>query len=291
MILWDEGLTPDSVRVYTEDPSVLVISERSDLNILKNIPEAGRAGIYILIGDDQRYVGQASSSVWSRVNSHDKNKDWWDQVIFFSRVDGHLDKSQLDYLESRLIRQFSESGFNIDNKDTGNSSYIGPYQRGQAENLLSTVESMLNNDIGLNIFARKARSKKSKSIAISEPTASIDVYADENVNLKSLGQKKRTVTVNSSMFGELTATSSKWALIEYAKLSCEHHRALFLNDSTITKWIELSNEIESERTKFYFPIDDEYSLYVNCSRTEIEKRINHIAIIIKDVVEFKLELS
>lgn len=83
MILWDEGSSTDSVRVYTEDPSVLVTSDRADLQVLKEIPEASKPGVYVLMGDHKRYVGQASGSVWSRINSHDKNKDWWTRVLFF----------------------------------------------------------------------------------------------------------------------------------------------------------------------------------------------------------------
>ncbi|MDP0229195.1 GIY-YIG nuclease family protein, partial [Glaesserella parasuis] len=78
---------------------------------LKYLEEANKAGIYILLGENQRYVGQASNKIYERLAAHhlDENKSWWNQIIFFGREDGHLDKSQTDYLEKRLIEAFKKT--------------------------------------------------------------------------------------------------------------------------------------------------------------------------------------
>jgi hypothetical protein len=292
MIIWDEGFSADSVRVYTEDPSVLVISDREDLQVLKEIPEASRAGIYILMGEDNRYVGQASSSVWARINSHNKNKDWWTRVLFFSRVDGHLDKSQLDYLESKLIRQFSAVGFNVDNKDSGNSSYIGPYQRGQAENLLSTVEAILAKDIGLDIFSRKSRSRATPSIQKTVEISVQSIGAEEDPqNIEILALKENSTFVLSSVLaGEFESKYWKQLYIKYFSLNWASKRAIMETDESLNNLFFITSEIAEDRRKFHHDLDDEYSLFVNCSRFELEKRLHKIASAVGDSIKIEENL-
>lgn len=100
----------DDVSVYLEDPTFVVTANRSDLGTLDHLEWGNRPGIYILIGENKRYVGQASGSVVNRLKSHDKSKSWWEKVIFFGAISGGLDKAKLDYLESLLIGQFNNSG-------------------------------------------------------------------------------------------------------------------------------------------------------------------------------------
>jgi len=52
----------DSISIYEKEPVYVVHFERKDFNSLKQIDEANKAGIYVLVGDKQRYVGQASIS-------------------------------------------------------------------------------------------------------------------------------------------------------------------------------------------------------------------------------------
>lgn len=290
MIIWDEGLSADSVRVYTEDPSVLVISDREDLQVLKEIPEASRAGIYILMGEDNRYVGQASSSVWARINSHNKNKDWWTRVLFFSRVDGHLDKSQLDYLESKLIRQFAAVGFNVDNKDSGNSSYIGPYQRGQAENLLSTVEAILAKDIGLDIFSRKSRSRSTPAVpkAIEATKPLLDDLSEISESFPTAASKEPVrLTLTSDLLGDFEGES--WRQL-YRKYFSQHwivNRKLLEDDPRAKRLFIVTHEIEEDKVQRYNQIDAVHSLYVNCSRAEIEKRLNQVSSTVGDSIKIE----
>ena len=51
----------DNITVYTEEPAFVVLADRDDLDKLNTLDEANRAGIYILFGGNQRYVGQASN--------------------------------------------------------------------------------------------------------------------------------------------------------------------------------------------------------------------------------------
>lgn len=294
MILWDEGLQSDSVRVYTEDPSVLVTANRSDLQVLKNLPEASRAGVYILTGDNQRYVGQASASVWSRISTHDRSKEWWTQVIFFSRVDGHLDKSQLDYLEAKLIRQFADAGFEIDNSNGGNSSYIGPYQRGQAESLLSTVEAILSKDIGLDIFSRKTRPKRKALPMIPQVTeissieispAEVPASVEENIPIdEEVVPKRIGVRLTSELAGTLEATSYRKLFFSYYDLAWRNSSSKIEGDAAAFKHLDITDTIAEKRIHLYRQFDEKYSLYVNYSKAAMLDGLNRVASTIGDSI-------
>lgn len=150
IIVADNGR--DDITVYTKEPAVMTIAMRSDLNALKQLPEAQRAGIYILLGENRRYIGQAATSVYSRLYLHDKEKTWWNQVIFFGREDGHLDKSQLDYLEALLIKEFHETGFQLDNATQGNSSWIDKISKIHADNIWNITQNILEDIANIQLF-------------------------------------------------------------------------------------------------------------------------------------------
>lgn len=150
IIVADNG--QDNITVYTKEPAVITAAHRSDLNALNQLPEAQKAGIYILIGENKRYVGQAATSVYTRLYQHNKEKDWWNQVIFFGREDGHLDKSQLDYLEALLIKEFRDAGFELENATQGNSSWIDKISRIHADNIWNITQNILDEVANIPLF-------------------------------------------------------------------------------------------------------------------------------------------
>ncbi|WP_170243330.1 GIY-YIG nuclease family protein [Streptococcus suis] len=164
IIVSDNGR--DSITVYTKEPCFVVIATRTDMNALKNLNEAQKAGIYILLGEEKRYIGQASTSIYSRLYLHNKDRDWWNQVIFFGREDGHLDKSQLDFLESKLIKEFQETGFVLDNATQGNSSWIDKISKIHAENVWNIAQNVLEEVANINIFETPSLENSSENMEI-----------------------------------------------------------------------------------------------------------------------------
>ncbi|WP_308718718.1 hypothetical protein [Lactiplantibacillus plantarum] len=71
----------------------MVIANKDDLTSIQLIDESKKPGIYILLGDDKRYIGQASNAIFNRLQQHYINKPWWNKLIFFGREDGHLSKA------------------------------------------------------------------------------------------------------------------------------------------------------------------------------------------------------
>lgn len=141
----------DNITIYTEEPAFIAMAERGDLNALRTLDEANKAGIYILMGEEKRYIGQATN-IYKRLSSHHKQKDWWNQVIFFGREDGHLDKSQLDYLESLLIQEFRQTTFLVINGTEGNSSWIDKTKKIQADKIWNITQNILTEVANIDIF-------------------------------------------------------------------------------------------------------------------------------------------
>lgn len=92
----------------------VVAAPRSDLGSLLKRSEAGRTGIYILLGDDPdsmggslAYIGEGddvSKRLYQHSRSEDQGgKDFWERAVVLTSKDSNLTKAHARYLESRLI--------------------------------------------------------------------------------------------------------------------------------------------------------------------------------------------
>ncbi|WP_276961442.1 MULTISPECIES: GIY-YIG nuclease family protein [Ferrimicrobium] len=92
----------------------VVAAPRSDLPSLLKRPEASRTGIYILLGDDAKslgdtiaYIGEGddvSKRLYQHARPEDQGgKDFWNRAIVLTSKDTNLTKAHARYLESRLI--------------------------------------------------------------------------------------------------------------------------------------------------------------------------------------------
>ncbi|SMC89456.1 hypothetical protein SAMN02746065_1142 [Desulfocicer vacuolatum DSM 3385] len=111
-----------SIRVYLADATVTgiryaelvnwtghaIACPRNRLNELSKWPEAAKPGIYFLFenrfGDSKpmAYIGE-SENVAHRLTSHDRNKEFWNEVIIFTSKDENLTKAHIKYLESIFV--------------------------------------------------------------------------------------------------------------------------------------------------------------------------------------------
>lgn len=110
-----------SIRVYLADGTAsgiryaelvnwtghAIACPRNRLSELANWPEAAKPGVYFLFESrviDSKpivYIGE-SENVSQRLISHDKNKDFWNEVVIFTSKDENLTKAHIKYLESTL---------------------------------------------------------------------------------------------------------------------------------------------------------------------------------------------
>ena len=74
---------------------------RSDFPYLKEQDFANYPAVYVLIGGNKRYVGQAAGqSISLRLSQHflKEDKAWVESVLFFARADGKMSKADTDSL-------------------------------------------------------------------------------------------------------------------------------------------------------------------------------------------------
>lgn len=142
----------DDISIYEKEPIYVVNFKRDDFKKLKKVEESKKPGIYILIGENKRYVGQASDAIFKRLNQHETGKNWWTSALFFGRNDGLIDKSQLDYLEKHYINNFSESGFDMANKTGGNSSKIQKLNQIKADEIKDIFEEIIEDVANIDLY-------------------------------------------------------------------------------------------------------------------------------------------
>ena len=126
--------TGRSIRLFLVDgtPNGLLTAEimnwtghvltgpRSKLSELVQRPEAGRTGIYFLVGPDPDnsfkqlvYIGE-SDDVGTRLKQHNRpeeqgGKDFWEKVCIVTSKDQNLTKAHVKHLESKLITAAKEA--------------------------------------------------------------------------------------------------------------------------------------------------------------------------------------
>lgn len=112
-----------TIRIYLDDGLITGIrhaeivnwtgqaisAPRTKIKQLSSWPESQKPGVYFLFGVDDESGGQAlyigeAENVLERLGHHLANKDFWNEVIFFTSKDENLTKSHVKYLESRLIQ-------------------------------------------------------------------------------------------------------------------------------------------------------------------------------------------
>ena len=103
-----QGMRTAEVGNWT---GLAVVCPRTDLVRLAMRPEVRKTGIYLLVGPSETaasgvsvYVGEGDE-VWTRLTTHDANKDFWTQVVLFVSKDDNLTKAHVRWLEATLLRE------------------------------------------------------------------------------------------------------------------------------------------------------------------------------------------
>ncbi|WP_129045588.1 GIY-YIG nuclease family protein [Companilactobacillus metriopterae] len=248
----------DNIYVYHQEPAEVVMANREDINSLTSLEEANLPGIYILIGDNRRYIGQAATSVISRLSQHHKDKDWWTNVIFFGREDGHLAKSQTDYLEKKLIDLFQQTTFDIDNSTQGNQSYIDKLSKAQADNLWSIVQEILLDVVNIDLF-------ENENQIVDENTDQINCYViKDNQGNEFSDSSMRSVFV-------------KMVTNYYNSFKDQLSKLIVSDKPTTINILGTKESISKSGYKLTREISDGIFLYVNFSKQDIIKKISYIS--------------
>lgn len=263
----------DSISIFYDEPAFLVIANKDDLPTIQLINESKKPGIYILLGDNKRYVGQASNSIFTRLHQHSVNKSWWNRLIFFGREDGHLSKAQLDLLERKIIEKMHSSDIALDNGTQGNQSYIDKLSKFSSLALLSKVERVLVDIANIDLF----------TIDAEEPDTDLSNFINNgDPILVQFGDKLYTGNSYRELF---------FNLLSNLILSTEIENLVPIisqSEPSTVQIIGTKERVSAQGKKLTKQVEpSKYYIYINFSKDYLYKKISELAHLTNKPVIFK----
>jgi hypothetical protein len=152
-----------SIRVYLADATVTgiryaelvnwtghaIACPRNRLSELTKWSEAAKPGVYFLFesrfGDSKpiAYIGE-SENVSQRLTSHDRNKEFWNEVIIFTSKDENLTKAHIKFLESALVGLSKQADrYQLENGNNPPESSLPRADRDAMEEFIGNVRMVL----------------------------------------------------------------------------------------------------------------------------------------------------
>lgn len=174
MLLYDGSLSGVmNINDSAWESGKMYSAPRESIVDLISRADCKKYGVYLLLSDQQVYVGQASD-LERRTKQHMADKDWWTQVILMTTKDDSFNASDIDYLESRLIDIAEQAGkLDSDNKKRGNPQKVDEFRQAELEQYLEEALFLLEL-IGVRVFKKETRkARKIASRPISVETVSL----------------------------------------------------------------------------------------------------------------------
>ncbi|MEH6555900.1 GIY-YIG nuclease family protein [Pseudoalteromonas tetraodonis] len=205
-----------SIRIYLADATVTgiryaelvnwtghaIACPRNRLNELKNWPESSKPGVYFLFegrfgnSKPMAYIGE-SENVTQRLTNHDRNKEFWSEVVIFTSKDENLTKAHIKHLESALVGLSKEADrYELENGNTPPESSLPRADRDAMEEFVENVRMVLGT-LGYSILEPILKSKNASENLIE----SSDLIESENV-LSNLFFKVNSVSAQGAVTDE-----------------------------------------------------------------------------------------
>jgi len=176
---------PDGLRT-AEIPNMMVMATlfpRTLLDDFSSREEAKKPGVYMLYGsplDDNSkpilYIGEGDPVI-TRLKDHSTKKDFWTEAFVFTSKDGYITKTQIKYLESRLILLAQEADrVQLDNINASGEPTLSEVDRAEVEQFCVSIQ-VLAKAMRLNFFEPLARPSQA-------PSANEIVYSFETKGLR-----------------------------------------------------------------------------------------------------------
>lgn len=215
-----------SVRIFLPDATVTgirhaeivnrtgqtVACPRARLDELKHWPETAKPGVYFLfearLGDSKplAYIGE-SENVADRLLTHDRKKEFWNDVVIFTSKDDNLTKSHIKYLESRLEASAKAADrYELENGNTPTLSSLPRAERDAMDELLEDIRLVLGT-LGYPILEPLVQPKIVASASASPPAPS--TAADEELTFTVHDLSARGVRTNEGFVLKTGSTASK----------------------------------------------------------------------------------
>lgn len=152
-----------SIRIYLADSTAAgiryaelvnwtghaVACPRNRLGELTDWPETSRPGVYFLfearLGDakPQAYIGE-SENVAKRLLTHDRLKEFWNEVVIFTSKDENLTKAHVKHLESTLAEIATQADrYALQNGNTPTASSLPRADRDAMTEFVQNIRMVL----------------------------------------------------------------------------------------------------------------------------------------------------
>lgn len=197
-----------------------ILTPRDRYYELRKEDEFKRSGVYILTGPDpgvegavRAYIGRAEL-LYTRIDAHAKEKDWWDSCLCFTTSDNSLTPTQVQYLEAALLdRAVSAGQVQLDNTQLPEIPRLGRAERQDYSRFLETL-LLLAGLAGTTMFEIEDQTTgtqvDSESQAESWRFTGIQFHYRASHGFAALGryESRRAFIVEAGSVARATETSS-----------------------------------------------------------------------------------
>lgn len=197
--------------------------------------ELTQPGVYFLIGEKDEvgkpsvYVGE-SEVLLTRLNKHNKEKDFWNQAICFVSEKNNLNKAHIKYLENHACNEAKKvNKCTLENSNNPTQSSLTNQDRDFVLRIFEDLKIIMAT-LGHPIFEQTKRSKKQKYYCKSKDADAVGEYTEEGfvVNKGSKSNIEETPSLQQSI------KTFRANLLEKGILKEENHVYVFQEDFTFS---------------------------------------------------------
>ncbi|WP_135609415.1 GIY-YIG nuclease family protein [Methanococcoides sp. AM1] len=195
---------PQSIKICDFLDSIVkaVSIPRAKLSDASQNPELTQPGVYFLIGEKDEvgkpsiYVGE-SEVLLTRLNKHNKEKDFWNQAICFVSEKNNLNKAHIKYLENHACNEAKKvNKCTLENSNNPTQSSLTNQDRDFVLRIFEDLKIIMTT-LGYPIFEQSKRSKKNMYYCKSKEADAVGEYTEEGfvVNKDSKSNIKETPSI------------------------------------------------------------------------------------------------
>ena len=210
----------------------VITGPRSKLAELIRRADSRRTGVYMLVGpadtessDLDVYIGE-TDEVAQRLQSHNRNREYWERFCLVTSKDGNLTKGHVKYLESRLIDIATRGGrCKISNLTAPMYANLPEADRADMEFFIAQIQTLMPI-LGLDFLKPAPHVKSIISISSTEVGASqqasvaspVFVISKERSAIQARGQEYE---------GEFVVFKDSLARAEWGGTETSSYKPLF----------------------------------------------------------------
>ena len=204
---------------------------RTEVKKCSDRPNLNSTGVYMLFGrnDDDKeavYIGEAEE-VYTRLQSHLREKDFWNEVIVFISKDENLNKAHIKYIENRLYEKAKAANrYDVLNGNIPPMPSISESDRAEMDEFISNLVMMVNT-LGHKLFEEikdQSDSKKSEVWYIN---------AARGANARGIQTQEGFVVLQDSKIANSTVDSFSESLTAKRDNLIQSNKIQIINDEYV----------------------------------------------------------